>query len=243
MPYDSITLQQFRDLLRGRTDNAVFWTDEEARLAINEALRDWNLLTARWRDRATVAVSPQTVRVTLPAALTFAARVTLPDGRLVDPTSLTELDLMEPQWRRQSTSDGGRVPTRVRFWAPESLTRIVIWPFLQAGGSLVVDGVAATPVLVEDSDALDLGREHLDVLVRFALHLLTFKEGGVRFRATRGAWVDFLGAAVQENQRLKGQQIFRHLLLGADRRRDLDRLRTETTGIDALPAQAAREDR
>jgi hypothetical protein len=242
MPYEQTTLERLRDLLRGRTDTTVFWTDEEARLALNEVLRDWNLLTGRWRARVTVPVAPQNPRVTLPAALTLGLRVTLPTGAAVDPTSLTELELMEAQWRVQSTADGGRVPSRVTLWAPESLTTIVIWPFLQSGGTLRVDGIAATPVLVDEADWIDLGREHLAVVVDMALHVLTFKEGGVRFRATRPAWVAFLQAAVQENQRLKGQQAFRRIL-GWNRRRDLERLKGDEIRGSELPDQVAGGDR
>lgn len=242
MPYEQITLAHLRDLLRSRTDATVFWTDEEARLALNEVLRDWNLLTGRWRQRATVTVNAQNPQVTLPAALTCGLRVTLPTGAGVDPSSLTELELAEPQWRVQSTSDGGRVPSRVTLWAPESLTTIVIWPFLQAGGTLRVDGIAATPVLLDEADWIDLGREHLEVVVDMALHVLTFKEGGVRFRATRPAWVRFLQAAVQENQRLKGQQAFRRIL-GWNRRRDLERLKVDEIRGGELPDQVAGGDR
>lgn len=238
MPYQAITLERARNLLRSRTDSSVFWTDEEARLALNEALREWNLLTGRWKTRLTVTVPAQTARVPLPDAFTFGARVLRTDGQALDPTSLVELDLGLPAWRQQTTSDGGTVPTSPRLWAPESLTTIVLWPHLQAAGSLVVDGIAATPLLDTDASWVDLGAEHVTPILGMALHLLTFKEGGPRFRATRPLWVAFLQAACQENTRLKGQQVFRRLA-GLDRRRDLQPLRVDGTRLDDQVQRAA----
>lgn len=233
MPYQRVTLDTFRDQLLQRTDTSLFWTADEARLAINEALRLWNLLTGRWRRRVTVTILPADVRVSLPSTLTYGMRVRTPDGLPLNPTSLTELDLAQPQWRQERTTDGGGIPTRPTDWAPESLTSIVIWPTTLAGGTLEIDGVADTPVLVDDADWVDLGDEHLIPLADFALHVLAFKEGGPRWAATRPAWTGLLQAAAQENTRLKASQVFRRIA-GLDRRRDLQPLQRGPTQLDAV---------
>lgn len=234
MAYLETTLQALRERLLARTDTAAFWTDEEARLAINEALRDWNLLTGRWRTRAQCPVTPFSVRVTLPAPLVFGMRVRYLN-RPLDPTSLTELDLQRPQWRNERVTDGGDVPTIPMHWAPEDLQRIVIWPTLTVPDVIDVDGVAATPVLVEDADYVDLGAESLDPVMDFVLHLLTFKEGGPRWRATRGAWAALLRAAADANPQLRAHQVYRQVA-GLDRRRDLHRQHDRPSGLDDVAA-------
>ena len=94
MPYTTTTLAGLQPRMIQRWDQVVFWTPEEARLALNEALREWNLLTGRWRTaRAALGRSPPTPEITLPGVLTYAMRVTTAAGAPLIPSSLLELDL------------------------------------------------------------------------------------------------------------------------------------------------------
>jgi hypothetical protein len=138
------------------------------------------------------------------------------------PTSIYELDLARPTWRGETVASGGDVPTVPTLWAPQSLQVIVIWPATATAGvnDLFVDGVAATPVLIEDGDFVDIGEEDLDIITDYALHLLALKEGGPRWRATQGVLTDFLLAAAEANGLLKRSQAYRRVA-GLDRRRDL----------------------
>ena len=230
MPYQTTTLEAFRTALTRRWDSSAFWTPEEARLAINEILRDWNLLTGRWRERVTIATGAGDPVVTLPSTLIFGMRVRF-GTQPVWPTSVTELDFSRTTWRREITTSGGSVPTRPYFWAPESLERIVIWPATAGISAIDVDGVAATPVLVEDADYVDVGEEILDLLADATLHVLAFKEGGPRWRATLPYWKTFLQAAALENALLKAHQKYRRWA-GLDRRRDLDPPKLGPTRLD-----------
>ena len=220
MPYTETTLAAFRDLLTSRWDGSAFWSDEEARLAINEVLRDWNLLTGRWRQRVTFPTLSGNPSITIATSIVYGMRVRTPAGQPVWPTSIVELDLMRPTWRLEITTSGGAVPTRPTYWAPESLQRIVIWPATAADSTIDLDGVADTPVLVQDADYADVGGEILDILADAALHVAAFKEGGPRWRQTRPYWQAFLQAAAEENTRLKASQTFKRIA-GLDRRRDL----------------------
>ena len=184
MPYTSTTLGDLQTLMAQRWDTEVFWTPEEARLALNEALREWNLLTGRWRTRVTLnvndpvwAITPPFSDVRLPGVLTYAMRVTTADGQPLHPTSIAELDYGRPQWSLETTASGGDVPTRPLLWAPTSLTQINIWPTLPAfsPAALLCDGVLATPVVTVAADTVNLG-EIIDVVVDFALHIAAFKE-------------------------------------------------------------------
>ena len=57
MPYQAVTLATLRTRLQNRYGNVAFWSNEEARLALNEALRYWNLFTGRWRTRIVLATT------------------------------------------------------------------------------------------------------------------------------------------------------------------------------------------
>lgn len=229
MPYTTSTLADLTEALQQRWDGVVFWTPEEARIALNEALRDWNLLTGRWRRRillsplAPVLGVPQT-DLALPATMVYGMRLALVTGQPLHPSSILELDLARPSWRSETTTSGGDVPTRPRIWAPISLRQIAIWPasaVLLTNG-IAADGVANTPVLVELGDTVDIGEEVVDVLLDMALHNAAFKEGGPRWRATLGSFQAFLVAAAAENGLLKTNQKFRRWA-GLDRRRDLQK--------------------
>jgi hypothetical protein len=228
MPYQTVTLADLKVDLADRTDES---------LAINEALRLWNLLTGRWRRTIQLAVVANQIEYTLPSTMTYSMRVAL--GTIpVHPTSYLELDLARPTWRTETTASGGGVPTAITLWAPLSLKQIAVWPAdaLGAPQPLIVEGVSDTPVLLQDADTVDLGEEDQDDLVEFALHVVAFKEGGPRWRATRPALVTLLQAAAQENGRLKANQAFRRYA-GLDLRRTLQPLKGVPTQLDALAAK------
>jgi hypothetical protein len=247
VPYTVSTLAELKVTLAERVDGSIFWTEEEARLAINETLRDWNLLVGRWRKSlilstiAPVAGVP-TCEYALGATMTYGMRIRIGTAPGLIPTSLFELDYGRPSWRGEITSSGGDVPPVPTLWAPVSLQRIAIWPATAAAGvnDLFVEGVAATPVLVEDGDFVDLGEEIIDVLTDFALHVLAFKEGGARWAATQDLFTDFLQAAAAENGLLKSSQAFRRYA-GLDRRRDLQKLKDAPNKIaEILQADAGK---
>lgn len=235
MAYVAITLADLRVGMTQRWDSAVFWTDEEARLAINEALRDWNLLVGRWARRVALSTGAGTVEYAVGTTLLYSARVSMLSGLPLHPSSLIELDLARPTWRSETTASGGSVPTIPTIWAPVSLQRIAIWPATAAGGvnNLLIDGVSATPVLVEDADFVDLGEELHDPLLDYALHVAAFKEGGARWQATLPYFYTLLQLAAQENSLLKVSKSFRRFA-GLDRRRDLTPTQGIPTQIDRL---------
>lgn len=235
MAYVSRTLADLRVTLNHRVDNARFWTDEEARRALNETLRDWNLLTGKWRRRATYSTTAGTHEYRLGASLTYGMAVKY-QGTPLLPGAIWDLDVGRPTWRGETTASGGAVPTIPTVWVPISLQQIAIWPADAATtvGALTVDGVAATPVLVEDADFVDLGEEQHDLILDYALHLLSFKLGGPQWEATHPLFLAFLQAAAEENGRLKANQKFRRAA-GLDRRRDLQPTKGVPTQIDDLP--------
>jgi hypothetical protein len=236
MPYQVISLADLKVALKQRYDGSSFWTDEEARLAINEALRDWNLLTGRWRRRLTLSTGAGTVEYALGATMIYGMRVKVGTTPLT-PASILELDLGRPTWRSETTTSGGEVPTVPTIWAPVSIQRIAIWPATVGAGTnnLFIDGVANTPVLVEEGDFVDLGEEIQNYLLDMALHIAAFKEAGPRWRSTQQYFTAFLQAAAEENGLLKANQAYRRYA-GLDRRRDMQKSKGEATQLDQLPA-------
>lgn len=241
MAYQRITLADLKVSMASRWDQSLFWTDEEARTALNEALRDWNLLTGYWRARLALStVAPvlgvPVVEYALGATLTYGMRVR--KTAALHPTSILELDLARPTWRSETTASGGDVPTTPTLWAPQSLQTIVIWPAVAVAGvsDLLIDGVAATPVLVTDASFIDITDETVLILVDYAVHIAAFKEGGARWAATKPMWTAFLQAAAEENALLKASQAFRRAA-GLDRRRDLQKTTAPPTQIDQLAQQ------
>lgn len=243
MPYTTTTLADLQTLLIQRWDQVVFWTAEEARLALNEALRDWNLLTGRWRTSVPLAVAANDPEINLPSSMTYGMRLTTTAGWPLIPTSLLELDLAMPKWRGQTIATGGAVPTVPTLWAPLSLTRIAIWPTYPTAVSpaLRADGVLRTPVLVLPADPVDLGEEIVDVVADYALHVIAFKEAAHRWRATRPYFEAFLQAAADENGLLKANQAYRRWA-GLDRRRDLQPTRAATSQMQGVVTEFSRHD-
>lgn len=241
MPYQTTTLADLTAQMTQRWDQAVFWTSEEARLALNEVLRDWNLLTGRWRRRLTLSTGASTVEYALGATMTYGMRVVV-GSRPLTPASILELDLGRPTWRSETTASGGDVPTAPIIWAPISLQRIAIWPATVGAGlnNLLVDGVANTPILVEQADTVDLGEETLDYVVDMALHVAAFKEAGPRWRSTQKYFDAFLQAAMEENGLLKANQAFRRWA-GLDRRRDLQKTKDAPNQLQTIGQAVAAE--
>jgi hypothetical protein len=243
MPYTSTTLADLQTLMVQRWDSIVFWTAEEARLALNEALREWNLLTGRWRTRVLLSVSAGDPEVALPGAITYGMRLTTALGAPLIPTSVFELDFGRPSWRFETTASGSLVPTVPTLWAPLSLTRLAIWPTypVDTPTALVLDGVMRTPVLVAAGDTVDLGEEIIDPVIDMALHVAAFKEAGDRWRATRVYFEAFLQAAADENGLLKQNQAYRRWA-GLDRRRDLQPSTGASSQMQGVATQFSRHD-
>jgi hypothetical protein len=207
MAYQQFTLADLKLHLLGRWDGTPFWTPEEARLALNEALRVWNSLTGMWRGRVVfTAAGPW---VTLPSAITFATRVEWNSLPLAS-CSIDGLDQGHMTWESETISSGGTVPTRPMIWAPAGLTTLAIWPADPTGlNCLVVDGVLATPTLVLDTDYIDIGEEDLGLILGYALHTVAFKLGGRIFADTLPYFRAFIAAATDRSSKLNASAAFR----------------------------------
>jgi hypothetical protein len=229
VPYTSTTWSTIRARLADRYEGKAWWSQLDARAAFNEGLRTFNLLTGRWHRRETLATVANQYLYTLSASMLYKTRVTF-NTLPVSPSAREDLNNGRFRWRSETTTSGGDVPTRPTLFAPISLSTFYLWPADAAGGNtLTIDGVATTPILVEDSDTLDLGEESLNVLLDYALHALSFSQGASKFAATEVLWQSFIKACAEENTQLKSTRIYRRIM-GLDHR-DLKQLR----GVPVIP--------
>lgn len=208
MPYQQVTLATLQQELKDKWESVPFWTDPEATTYLNEALRCWNLLTGMWKRRETIVTVANQVWYPLTSTMVYDLRAQFSDYPM-EPSSVTDLDNGRPNWEGETTVTAG-VPTRPTIWAPAGLKLIAIWPADAVGGTtLVIDSVRQTPVLAAAGDFVDLGQAEHHALLGYALHIAAFKEGGVRFAATKTFYQQFIAAAGEQNTRLKASTFYR----------------------------------
>lgn len=223
MPFEQVTLAQLRTRLKTKWDNTtglpiLFWTDAEADFAINEALQWYNLYTGVWRKRVTLSTVADQVYYSLPATMVYNARMEY-NGLTLPMSSLTDLSNGQPAWEGETTADVA-LPSRIMVWAPVGMNQFVVWPADAIGqNSLTIDGVHDTPVLVADTDTLDLDDSEIDALLGEALFIATFKDAAKFVRAQ--AWhQEFLATVMAHNARLSASDAFRRYA-GTDATRTL----------------------
>lgn len=211
MPYTAITRADLRTRLTQFLEGKPFWTATEANAAINESLRAWNFLTGRWQTRLVLETTPGMREVALPTSIVYQTRLTW-NGRPMEPTSVFDLDQGRRAWRIEGSGDDG-VPDRPLFWAPESLQLLYLWPADTPGhNSLVIDGTAATPVLLTDGAFVDLSEADISCLLGYAFHVLSFKKGGQWFANSLRYYRAFLEHAAEENDLLSTSQVYRRYM-------------------------------
>jgi hypothetical protein len=210
MPWTRHTLASLRRDLQHRVEVVPYWSQEEARLALNEGLLFWNLLTGTWKARVTVdAVTASSPLIALPSTLVFGTRIAYQQQPLAV-SSVADLLRGRPTAWRETTASGGDVPTRPMIWAPVSLSSVLIWPAPAAivVNAYTIDGVAQTPVLLYEESAVDLEDGVWEALLDYALHTLAFKEGA-RFGSTSSLLQGFLALAAEHNEQLTKSAAFR----------------------------------
>src|SRR5215831_546298 len=117
MPYQQYTWAQLRPRLTDRWEDVPFWTDPEALLAFNEALRVWNTLTGWWKRRVSLTTIASAYYYALPATLVYRMRVEV-NGKALFNSSLSDLDNGRRHWMTETTTTGNGVPGRPSMWAP-----------------------------------------------------------------------------------------------------------------------------
>jgi hypothetical protein len=219
MPYQITSLATLQARLADKWEGVPYWTNEEARLALNEGIRWWNLLTAYWKVRVVVVTNPLQTWYCLPTGMIYPLKLDFGSIPMVQ-TDYLDIDLARPNWEAETTATGGGVPNLPTLWIPGATNLFAIWPADAAGNrTIAMDGIKTAPVLQAPGDFIDLGEEAISALLGFALHVAAFKNGGERFRETLDYFKAFIALAAEENKRLLEVKAFRQLL-GRMTRRD-----------------------
>lgn len=205
MSYLQVTFGNLRTDLKSTFSSSPYWSDAEYRLAINEALRQYNLATGLWHDRVVMPTVASQVYYTVNSNLLHNTRVEF-NEKTMTRESIDNMDTGRPSWEGQTTASGGSVPTRPKVWIPVGIKTFAIWPADAAGSnSLTIDGVMATPTFTEATldDFIDLGEEDHDAILTYAAHLLQFKAQRDRWRNNiMPSLKSFYSAAARHNPQI-----------------------------------------
>lgn len=214
--YNSVSLTQFIAVVRGNLGPSNFWTDSEITKFTNAALRTWNCLTGFWSGTKTLSTVPNHPYYALGSTLLFGARISF-NGVVLDPGSLFEWDQQDPNWMSERGAP--------QMWAPVGLGIVALNPIPPAGGdTLTVQGISVTPVLVNPTDKINIGREDFNALADYITHTLQVKVGGAEFRASKVAAQSFIKAAVIRNEKLRSTTMYRRIM-GLEQDKQLKRIR------------------
>ncbi len=158
----------------------------------------------------------QAVELARLAASVLTFRV---NGLVKDKVSLAELDTYNRGWED--------VPGAPEAIGLASVDLVALSPVPDAQYGVTLDLVRKAPVLVVDTDYVQMGNEELEGVLDYAEHVATFKEGGAEFDATAGLLQRFLRLAGVRNTKLNAAAWFREALEGNARSEEEQRPRVE----------------
>lgn len=201
--YARTTLANIKDLLTAKVgNNSTFWTNEEKRDAINEALCVWQLMTGSFSTVFSVGAGGGTVFNAVPKQIGSVNRI-LFNGVPLSPISLWELDMGMPGWQGTTGTPA--------FWTPVGIDQFAIYP-QPTSGNFRLEGYAESPRLNADGDFIQVGDEELTRLLDYAHHYLSFKEGIPELQATMGGFKRYLKAVSLRNMRIVATTFYRKFM-------------------------------
>lgn len=112
--------------------------------------------------------------------------------------TLEELDAYLPTWQNSTGTPGAVASAGANLVAVGDRVPDGIY-------SITLDVVRRFPVPTGDGDWVRVGREHLDAVIDYALHVAAFKMGGAEFEATMPHYERLLRLAAVHNDRLRAQ--------------------------------------
>lgn len=200
--YSRVTLGQLQSLLTARLgNNSTFWTLPEMTSAINEALNVWQLMVGEWTLGISI-VANGSVFYTIPSQIASIQRV-LFNGTSLTMGSVNEFDLGNPGWQGISGT-----PT---FWAINGLNLISLSP-QPTSGTITIEGITETPVLINTADYVMLGDEQLNRILDYSEHYCSFKEGAGEFDNAQTGFSLFIQAAGKRNGNLLTTALYRQYM-------------------------------
>ncbi len=140
------------------------------------------------------------------------------NGVNVPIVSLQELDAHRRTW--QNTT--GRP-----VLAALNRDMLALSPVPDAIYSVTLDALIPAPIPTADADQLNLGPEILNVVLDYAHHIASFKQGGLEFFDTQRGFENMIRLASDYNAKLNAMAIFRDALEDKSTREEAHRLRRE----------------
>lgn len=197
--YALVTLGELKEQLTEKLGgNSTFWTSLEKRFAINEALKVWQAMTGEFTTSFTRQVTGESF-CDVPRQVVATQRL-LHDGTPVPMISLWELDGGWPDWYGTTGTP--------QFWAPIGFNMIALYP-TPLTGNVTYEGIMETPKLIGDGDYVQLGEEEMELIIGYAHHYCTFKEGSGEQEASIPGFKKFIAGAVLRNARLRASTWYR----------------------------------
>lgn len=118
--------------------------------------------------------------------------------------SVYELDTGNPSWRKTYGTP--------QYWAPDGLDWVAISPSPRGGG-ILLEGYKEPPVLINDSDYIDIGDEEIVRLLDYAQWYLAFKQGPTEGTTTVEPLINnMMAAAALRNSRLRASALYREYM-------------------------------
>lgn len=133
-------------------------------------------------------------------AAKFAASVNLIQlsSSFIGSQSLSDVDQFNPTWVNAAQA----TPTQSGM---ASWNMLWVSPPPTGGQTVTLDIVRNQPLPSADTDVLQIGREQVDAVLDYAVHLASFKMGGDEFMATGRGYENMVRLAMEHNKRLAAQ--------------------------------------
>lgn len=146
-------------------------------------------------------------------------------GNPVPINSVFDFDTFNPLWTTTGT------PKRV---GSLGANLVAVAPVANGELTVTIDAVRNAPRLVADGDNVPLGREYIEILLNYCVHLAAFKQGGEDFQKTFGSYDEFVKAGLEYNNRMNSQNVYFETLVD----RNLREEKQQPLREDALAVQA-----
>jgi hypothetical protein len=137
------------------------------------------------------------------------------NGVPCDTPSVRDMDGFSPEWQNNATAWPSLVTAGIDLCAP--------CPTGNSGVSCTLVGNAPVPVL--PGDFVQISRDAFDLILDYAQHLASFKQGGAEFASTKDLAKNFFQFAMETNKRLAKRGLFSDLLHQEGIRQDEDQPR------------------
>lgn len=188
-------IDQVLDRLDEPRTAPVFWSRSELLGYLNDGLVELTLIACHLTSETTYnMISAKLQAVPSGAIALIHAEYA---GQPVEKSSIELFDRENPNWDAQSGI--------LRKWAPCGMDAWFLDRHPTAAASVVLTTVDQ-PVVLAETDVVDLEEEYINGLQDYVFHMARFKEGGAEFEQAMDAYDSFTEKAGMRGQRTFAEQ-------------------------------------